>query len=606
MPRAPDELFKEFHTSLKRGPSGHALGACYTDLISFIKDTEANSVLRSLCILGGSKFCEVIGYFLDNPQILLARAATYLLSINKYPKKVKTELELEQFYEFASPRLRRLSSIADKNGKTRIIALFDYWSQTTLRPLHDYIMHLLTFFPDDCTYEQGDKLATYSQIQKGKYWCFDLKSATDRFPLDYQVMVLKKLIGSERADAWRSIMVDLPFESPIDKEPIKYSVGQPLGAYSSWAVFTLSHHVLLHYCGNRCGVPAKGQYVILGDDIVIFSRKIARTYVSILKILGVEVNTTKSLISYTLCEFAKRYWYKGVEVSPLPMSGFIKSLRRVYLLIPFIESLVKINWITQEEVSLRMVTIVKSVLRSLGLRRLSRFTRKANIFLISRSVLKGKISESDGLHAITDLVSLPNLSCNNKTSYFGLVRLRENFKKMNTCSAKRSLAVQMVEAPSPLGVDPTGLPFQALKELDDFKAWMLPGLTSTGKVVDFMGIFGGLYFTNVPHCAIIRREATSDALWTKYLCDINSGAKRVSIDSLPDIRFNEVDLMSKQIPDELQEEANQKEIQTIGYKVISLIIRTMKVQHFHETNLLESSKYGNDPFFANHRVGIHV
>jgi hypothetical protein len=32
--------------------------------------------------------------------------------------------------------IRKLTGIEDKEGKTRVIAIGDYWSQTALKPLH--------------------------------------------------------------------------------------------------------------------------------------------------------------------------------------------------------------------------------------------------------------------------------------------------------------------------------------------------------------------------------------------------------------------------------------------------------------------------------------
>lgn len=254
MPKPHDNLFSEFHTSLKRGPFGHALGSCYKELSALFTRAEYLPLLKSLCTLGGLHFRNTIKFWLDNIELLIAyhgkmEIARRAMTSNDYimgqykDTFMGRSINVKFQDTFNMSRLRKLTAIADKNGKTRIIALFDYWSQTVLKPLHDYIMDLLSYFPDDCTKEQGDKLARYPQIKSGQYWCFDLKSATDRFPVSYQCLVLSKLIGKERTEAWKDIMVSYDFTSPVvgDTKPIKYGVGQPLGAYSSWAVFTLSH-----------------------------------------------------------------------------------------------------------------------------------------------------------------------------------------------------------------------------------------------------------------------------------------------------------------------------------------------------------------------------
>lgn len=49
--------------------------------------------------------------------------------------------------------LRRLSAIADYEGKTRIIAIGDWTSQQYLKPLHDIIMRKLSTIDGDLTYK---------------------------------------------------------------------------------------------------------------------------------------------------------------------------------------------------------------------------------------------------------------------------------------------------------------------------------------------------------------------------------------------------------------------------------------------------------------------
>lgn len=52
--------------------------------------------------------------------------------------------------------------------------------------------------------------------------------------------------------------------------------GQPLGYYSSWPLFTLSHHVVVWLAADRV-YPRRvfRDYDLLGDDIVIGDHKVA-------------------------------------------------------------------------------------------------------------------------------------------------------------------------------------------------------------------------------------------------------------------------------------------------------------------------------------------
>lgn len=85
-------------------------------------------------------------------------------------------------------------------------------------------------------------------------------------------------------------MTNHEFYVPWAKDKVKYNVGQPMGAYSSWAVFTLSHHILVWIAGMMCGKPHFDQYVILGDDIVIADTAVYNHYKQLIKDLGVSLS----------------------------------------------------------------------------------------------------------------------------------------------------------------------------------------------------------------------------------------------------------------------------------------------------------------------------
>jgi hypothetical protein len=87
-----------------------------------------------------------------------------------------------------------------------------------------------------------------------------------------------------------------------------YSVGQPMGAYSSFAMLALTNHFLVYLAALQGGItilPNKGIYGILGDDVVIANKTIATNYsYNMQDVLGVEVNPIKGFSGH-LIEFAK-------------------------------------------------------------------------------------------------------------------------------------------------------------------------------------------------------------------------------------------------------------------------------------------------------------
>lgn len=168
-------------------------------------------------------------------------------------------------------------------------------------------MTTLQTFESDCTFNQAKLLERKESF--GSFHCLDLSSATDRFPMSLQTSILSMLVSPQYAEAWNSIMVKLPFTLPkgSSKESVNYNTGQPMGAYSSWAMFSLSHHLVVQYSANQAGyaLPYTG-YALLGDDIVIGDTDVAEIYKATISGLGVDFSIPKSHEGQILCDFAKR------------------------------------------------------------------------------------------------------------------------------------------------------------------------------------------------------------------------------------------------------------------------------------------------------------
>jgi hypothetical protein len=79
--------------------------------------------------------------------------------------------------------------------------------------------------------------------------------------------------------------------------PYRYAVGQPMGAYSSFPMLALTHHVIVQIAARRAGkLGWFTNYALLGDDVVIADPMVAPQYLLLMRdILGVEINLSKSL-----------------------------------------------------------------------------------------------------------------------------------------------------------------------------------------------------------------------------------------------------------------------------------------------------------------------
>jgi hypothetical protein len=96
---------------------------------------------------------------------------------------------------------RKLVPIPDKEGKTRIIAIFDYWSQCSLRGLHDSLNDILRSIREDCTFDQSSFLKALDLPEGTVFHSVDLKAATDYFPVNVQEMILSELGGQDFAES---------------------------------------------------------------------------------------------------------------------------------------------------------------------------------------------------------------------------------------------------------------------------------------------------------------------------------------------------------------------------------------------------------------------
>jgi len=155
--------------SSKRGPNGHA---CYTSILEEASRPEEQEVVLS-------KIAEHYGCSTGD-------VVSSTLSLNTKEQNLKSPKTL----------FRRLSALADYEGKTRIIAIADYKTQTVLRPIHDRLMTMLKRMSMDLTYHH-DNIAK----EVSKYWIkkdglptsIDLTAATDRFPMEIICTVVGRI-----------------------------------------------------------------------------------------------------------------------------------------------------------------------------------------------------------------------------------------------------------------------------------------------------------------------------------------------------------------------------------------------------------------------------
>jgi hypothetical protein len=185
---------------MKSGPMGKAMVSSLNELLLI---SSNNKQMSNLLLVGGKELVRRM-------EELLA----FKHMITRVPKR---------------PCLGKLSIFGDKEGKTRIVAIVDYWTQTALKPYHEILMGLLKKLVADCTFNQDNyqRLLTLP----GPFHSIDLSSATDRMPLWLQKAIMSYIFTKDVSEAWASLLTEREYHSPIG--PLVYKAGQPMGAYSS-------------------------------------------------------------------------------------------------------------------------------------------------------------------------------------------------------------------------------------------------------------------------------------------------------------------------------------------------------------------------------------
>lgn len=289
-------------------------------------------------------------------SVILRTAAT-----GQYSNEYYRAYNIVEGYGFR-PYNGRLAAKIEAAGKVRIFALVDYWTQVVLRPLHLFIFSILKEIPQDGTFDQLAPLRLLlKEVKPGELiYSYDLSAATDRLSVWLQEAILGAIFNVSFAQAWRELLVGrfyrLPaipqrdlkkFRNSIGKasphydektNSVRYAVGQPIGALSSWAMLALTHHALVQYAAYRIGY--KGWfplYAILGDDIVIGDSKVAQSYLAVCKLIGLDIGLAKSLVSSNrTAEFAKRLFFNGQDVSGIPHSFWVASQQSIGVAIALI------------------------------------------------------------------------------------------------------------------------------------------------------------------------------------------------------------------------------------------------------------------------------
>lgn len=231
----------------------------------------------------------------------------------------------------------KISVIQEPGFKARWIANPRRIFQIALLPMGNQLFNLIKQLPWDCTFDQlkGVRLAQKALQRGSVVHSVDLSDATNHFPLDLQIRVLKwmPLIDSGDRDLFATISRK-PWKLPHGialqtntlSADVTWSTGQPLGLYPSFALFALVHGLIVRACEIKHSV--KDTFAVLGDDIIIWNDDVYQDYVNYLNLLHVPISEQKTICSNRIAEFAgtligPNYHYVGTKWRPITQENIL-------------------------------------------------------------------------------------------------------------------------------------------------------------------------------------------------------------------------------------------------------------------------------------------
>lgn len=305
------QLKTGYHITGSNGPNGPAIGTAFVDREG-IRNTNIEASVRELCSL--TKF----NYMMS----LLDQTGDPCESVSKR-KRSKSHSRIRIKYE--------------PGGKARPFAIIDWFSQSSLKSIHSFTMDWLKRIEEDSSSEHSraaKAVCEWTKDESTPIWSYDLTSATDRFPVFLQRIVMKHMFGQEISDAWYNVIANRTFTGPNDEE-VSFATGQALGALSSWSVFSITHHLMVQTAAfdlRKQKFSWFKDYRMIGDDIVIRKDSlVSRRYKEILDSLDVKISLNKSIIPEqcsggNAAEIAKRIFCNGIEVTPVPPAAIFEGL----------------------------------------------------------------------------------------------------------------------------------------------------------------------------------------------------------------------------------------------------------------------------------------
>jgi len=209
----------------------------------------------------------------------------------------------------------KISFIQEPGFKLRAVANPIRIYQVAFEPLKDKLDQVLQGLPWCWVHNQANGVEKVrSALKQGKtVYSIDLSDATNNFPLGPQLQVLKGILHPDQA------MDVIPLFEKVSQSPwlitnekgqqetITWTVGQPLGLGPSFASFTLTHGLMIEGIwqdlSKKAKVGGEFPFAIVGDDVAIWNKDLARRYLNTLQSWSIPISESKTIVSNDVAEF---------------------------------------------------------------------------------------------------------------------------------------------------------------------------------------------------------------------------------------------------------------------------------------------------------------
>jgi hypothetical protein len=238
-----------------------------------------------------------------------------LRSVIGHPCYITTFFLSEKLSNPPSGGVGRISFIQEPGMKLRAVANPNRIIQWRLNPLKEALRKMVSALHGaghDFTLDQEKGVEKVKSWMDGKttVHSIDLSDATNHFPLEGQITVLKQFTQDHPdVELFRRASVGkyYVYDPTVNAErTIQFTKGQPLGLGPSFFTFTSSHCIMLNNLKKTVYSKYNEEcdFAVVGDDVCIKGKRLNAAYRYTLRTLDIPISTDKSISSTSLAEFA--------------------------------------------------------------------------------------------------------------------------------------------------------------------------------------------------------------------------------------------------------------------------------------------------------------